>query len=154
MPAGVFGTRADLFMDVSIVLLTLLPLSLWAAIRLARARRYRAHRNLQVITLFAVLLVLALFELDIRMSGGTAALLARVPERAALVRPLMFAHIAVASLTFLAWLALALVSWRRFGAHLPGSFIRLHRRLGWLIFVGACFLSSSGALSYVLLYVL
>jgi uncharacterized membrane protein YozB (DUF420 family) len=153
MPRGVFGTRADLFMDASIVFLTLLPVLIWRALRFAREKRYVAHRNMQIATLAVVLAVLVLFELDVRLTGGPAQFLAQAPERASFVRALMRLHIAVASLTFIAWFALALVSWKRLGNVLPGSFTRLHRRLGWTIFVGACFLSSSGALTYALVYV-
>ena len=153
MARGFFGTRADLFMDLAIVFLTLLPCLMVLAFRFARAKRYRAHRNTQVLTLALVLSILLLFELDIRLKGGSAALLARIPERAQFVHALLRAHIAVATLTFIAWLGLACVSWPRLGRVLPGSFSARHRRLGLVTFIGACALSSSGAAIYVLLYV-
>lgn len=154
MPPGFFGTRADLFMDLAILFLTLLPCLMGLAFRFARARRYRAHRNTQVLTLTLVLTVLVLFELDIRLKGGSAALFAEIPERASIVRPLLYAHILVATLTFFAWLGLAAASWRRFERVLPGTWSKRHRRLGRLTFLGACALSSSGAAIYALVYVL
>jgi len=46
------------------------------------------------------------------------------------------------------------VSWRRYGAVLPGSFGALHRRLGKITFAAVCLMSLSGALMYVLVYFL
>jgi putative membrane protein len=153
MPRGFFGTRADLFMDVGILLLTLLPaLMLWA-FRLARNRRLSAHRNVQTATLAVVLIVLVLFEIDIRLRGGSAAFLAQYPERAAIVRGILRAHLVTAAATFLAWLELGVVSWIRFRRVLPGAFSLAHKRVGRFTFVGACLLSASGALMYALLYV-
>ncbi len=153
MPHGFLGTRADLFMDVVIVFLTLLPILMLAAFRAARTGRLAVHRNLQAGTLALVLLVVVLFELDVRLSGGKAAFLAQNPGRADLVAPILRFHVAVATLTFVAWLALAVASWSRFRATLPGAFSRLHRRLGKAAFVGACVVSTTGALVYVLLFV-
>jgi putative membrane protein len=154
MPPGFIGTRADVFMDVVIVLLTLLPLLMLLAFRLARAGRVALHRNMQIATLFLVLLVVLLFELDVRLSGGKAAFLAQNPARASTVATILRIHIGIATITFLAWLALAALSWSRFGRSLPGAFSQLHKRLGKLTFVGVCLLSSTGALIYALVFVL
>jgi len=154
MPRGFFGTRADAFMDVVIVLLTLLPVLMLAAFRLARRGRVTFHRNMQCATLLLVLLVVVLFELDVRQSGGKAAFLAQNPPRASLVGAILRFHIGIATLTFFGWLALAALSWSRFRRSLPGAFSRLHKRLGKVTFVGVCILSSTGALIYLLVFVL
>jgi hypothetical protein len=154
MHRGLFGTRADAFMDVVIVVLTLLPLEMMAAFRLAKARHHVAHRNMQVAALVAVLSAVVLFEADIRISGGKAAYLAQNPARAALVAPLLQAHIAIATATFFTWLGLAVLSWPRLGTSLPGRFSRLHALLGRAAFVGACLMSSTGAVMYALVFVL
>lgn len=141
-------------MDAGILLLTLLPILMLVAFKLARRRRHAAHRNLQTGTLAIVLVILVLFEVDIRLRGGSAAFLAQYPERATIVRAILRVHIAMATLTFVAWLGLGLVSWSRFSRGLPGTFSRTHKRLGKATFVGACFLSASGALMYALLFVI
>jgi uncharacterized membrane protein YozB (DUF420 family) len=141
-------------MDTVIVLLTLLPLLMLVAFRFARRGRAALHRNMQVATLVMVLLVVVLFELDVRLSGGKAAFLAHNPARASTVESILRFHIAVATFTFLAWLGLAAVSWPRFRRSLPGTFTRIHRLLGKVTFAGACLLSSTGALMYALMYVL
>jgi hypothetical protein len=67
------------------------------------------------------------------------------PDRAALVRAILRAHVAVATATFVAWFSLAAVSWRRLSRTLPGSFSRLHRLAGRLTFAGECFVAFSPA---------
>ena len=152
MPHGIFGTRADLLMDAGITLLTSMPLLMLWAFRLARRRRFVAHRNLQSATLAIVLVVLVVFEIDLRRRGGSA-FIDQFPERAAIIRVILEGHIAVATATFFAWFALGVISWTRFTKSLPGTFSRLHKRLGKATFVGACLLSASGAAVYALLYV-
>jgi uncharacterized membrane protein YozB (DUF420 family) len=151
MPRGIFGTRADAFMDVTIVLLTVLPFAMLFAFRLARRRRVATHRSLQIGLLLAVLTALVLFELDIRMSGGTTAFVAQ-SRFGALVMPLLRFHIAIATVTFLSWLSLILASIKRYERVLPGAFSARHRAWGKLTFVGVCLLSSSGAALYACVY--
>jgi putative membrane protein len=153
LPKGFFGARSDAFMDVAIVALTVLPVLMLIAFRAARRGHTRAHRNMQAATLALVLLIVVLFELDVRLSGGKAAFLARNADRARVIEPVLRAHIAVASATFFAWLSLGVASWSRFGQTLPGPFSRWHRRLGLMTFAGACLLSLSGALIYALAFV-
>ena len=153
MPDGLFGTRADLLMDAGITLLTSMPLLMLWAFRLARRRRHTAHRNVQSATLAIVLVVLVIFEIDLRMRGGSA-FIDQFPERAAIVRAVLKGHIVVATATFFAWFGLGLISWTRFSKSLPGTFSRLHKSLGKATFVGACLVSVSGAAIYALLYVL
>jgi len=154
MPPGFLGTRADGFMDAVIILLTALPILLLLSFRFARRGATRRHRNIQATTPALVLSAVLLFEADVRHSGGKAAFLALNPGRASLVEPILRAHIVLATITFLAWLFLAGVSWRRYGAALPGSFGALHRRLGKITFAAVCLVSLSGALMYLLVYVL
>ena len=141
-------------MDTVIVLLTLLPMLMLLAFRFARKGRVSLHRNMQVATLLLVLLVVVLFEVDVRLSGGKAAFLAQNPNRATMVDSILRFHITIATLTLFAWLGLALVSWPRFRHSLPGAFTGLHKRLGKITFAGACLLSSTGALMYALVYLL
>jgi len=141
-------------MDLVIIALTLLPILMTTAFRWARRGRLAAHRNLQTITIALVLVAVVLFEADVRSSGGKAAFLAHNPSRAALVGAILQIHVAMATSTLIAWIALAATSWRRFHRSLPGDFSRLHRRLGRATFAGVCMLSLTGALIYLLVFVL
>lgn len=73
LPAGFLGTRGDLLMDAVVVAIVLTPfLFLWA-VRLVRRGEFARHRNWQTALLGVLLAAVVLFEVDIRLSGGTAA---------------------------------------------------------------------------------
>jgi hypothetical protein len=60
----------------------------------------------------------------------------------------------MASVNYGLWTGLAIASWRRFGAALPGAFSRRHRQLGWTVFAGLAFTALSATGMYVLAFVL
>jgi uncharacterized membrane protein YozB (DUF420 family) len=153
MPRGIFGTRADLFMDLAIVLLTALPFAMLGALRFARSGRVYAHRAMQTGLLVAVLVVLALFETDIRLAGGTRSYIAQSRMGAAIL-PLLRVHVAIALLTFVSWLALIVASWPRMRVTLPGAFSARHRAWGKVTFGGVCLMSATGAALYACVYLL
>lgn len=153
IPRGFLGTRADVLMDVCILIFTALPAILWWGVRLARQKRYVQHRNFQAVSLVIVLLLIVILETDIRLAGGTQTFLASSSMPAGFVRAFLAAHVLVAIGTAILWTTLALRSWRRFGSQLPGPFSATHRRLGRLTVLGVGLLSSSGLLLYIFLFV-
>jgi pimeloyl-ACP methyl ester carboxylesterase len=60
----------------------------------------------------------------------------------------------MAAVNYGLWTGLAIASWRRFGAALPGAFSRRHRQLGWTVFAGLAFTALSATGMYVLAFVL
>jgi len=137
MPAGFFGTRADLLVDVVLVFNLVAPVWGYAAARLARRRDYDRHQRLQIV--LVVLAFVALFSLEgsIRLHGGSGSLVAGSPYvGTALLKGVFLAHILPAVVTYLVWAWLTVVSYRRRDKVLPGRFSRTHKRLGKLILVG------------------
>jgi uncharacterized membrane protein YozB (DUF420 family) len=154
MPAGFLGTRGDLLMDVVVVAIVLTPfLFLWA-VRLARRGEYRRHRNLQTTLLTTLLAAVVLFELDIRLTGGTQAFLADSPH---LGRPLLTwllrTHVLVAVLSFGLWSLVVVQAWRARMDLNPGLFSAIHRRRGYWVFAGTVFTAVSGVWLYWLGFV-
>ena len=150
---GFLGTRADAFVDSAMVVLVAAPFLMAYAIRLARRRRYRQHRNLQVTLLVAGIVAVLLLEGSIRFGSAQEAFAlssATGPWRAWL----FFGHLVVAFATSIAWFTLVVLSWRRFTRTLPGPFGRLHRRTGALTFVGLFLTSASGTALYVVSFAL
>lgn len=154
MPGGFLGTRGDLLMDLVVVAIIATPfLFLWA-IWLVRRKRYRAHRNLQTGLLGFLLVAIVLFEVDIRLSGGTAAFMAGSPYLGTpLLSWLLRSHVLVAVLTFGLWTYLVVQAWRaRLDLH-PHLFGPIHRRRGYYVFAGTVFTSFSGVWLYWLGFV-
>ncbi len=144
-------------MDLVVTIFVVLPFLEIYTIRLAQKARWRQHRNLQAICLSSVLIVTLLFELDIRLSGGTAAFMGQSPLSGTLfLRLFLIGHVLIAVSTFLSWLVLSVRSWRRFGASatLPGDYSPAHRRWGKRTFFGLCLTSITGISLYIFGFVL
>ena len=117
MPAtGFLGTRADVFVDVAMVFFVAAPFLMAYALRLAARQRYRAHRRLQVGVLAGGIVAVLLLEGSIRFGQAVEAFTVSAYYGTASMAGLFAVHLVVAIPTFLAWCALAVLSWRRFPA--------------------------------------
>ncbi|WP_337174139.1 DUF420 domain-containing protein [Paludisphaera sp.] len=154
MPPGFLGTRGDLLMDIVVVAIVLTPFLFLRAVWLARRGEYRRHRNLQTALLTTLLVAVVLFEVDIRLKGGTQAFLAGSPH---LGRPLLTwllrTHVLVAVVSFGLWAVLVVQAWRARMDLNPGLFSAVHRRRGYLVFAGTIFTAASGVWLYWLGFV-
>jgi putative membrane protein len=154
LPQGFLGTRGDILMDAVLVAIVLTPFFFLWAVRLARTGRYKAHRNLQTCLLTVLLAAVVLFEVDIRLSGGTAAFLKGSPYAGtSLLTWLLRTHVVVAVLSFALWASLVVLAWKhRMDLH-PHLFSATHRRRGYWVFAGTIFTSLSGCWLYVIGFV-
>lgn len=152
MPAGFLGTRGDVLMDIVVLsFLVILPV-LVISWRAARAAEYRRHRAIQISLALALAVVVTLFEIDLKLSGGIFAL-TRASSYAgtSLLNSLIYGHMLVAIGSALVWVPLVLVSLRKFSnPPVPNAFGPTHRVWGR---VGMLLMMASG-LSAVPLYYL
>ena len=155
MPHGFLGTRADALMDVVLLAVLATPVIFTLSFRLARGRKYASHRSLQTYLLAVLLAAVVLFEVDVRLSGGSGSLMRGSSYAGApWLRFLLIAHVTGAVTTFLLWLGLVITSRRRFRQVLPGRFSALHRRLGRGVFAGTLYTAVSAILMYVCGFIL
>lgn len=112
---GFLGTRADWLMDVVIVsLVIIIPVILFSWFRV-RNFDYRLHKGIQVWLTATLTVVVLLFELDLRLSGGMAELTKASRFFNTLVLDLStYIHLFFSVTTAIIWIALVLVSLRRF----------------------------------------
>ncbi|MCB1695411.1 MAG: hypothetical protein H6984_05330 [Pseudomonadales bacterium] len=152
MPAGFLGTRGDVLMDIVVLsFLVILPV-LVISWRAARAAEYRRHRAIQISLALALAVVVTLFEIDLKLSGGIFTL-TRASSYAGttLLNSLIYGHMLVAIGSALVWVPLVLVSLRKFSnPPVPNAFGPTHRVWGR---VGMLLMMASG-LSAVPLYYL
>jgi putative membrane protein len=154
-PDGFLGTRADLLTDLITVGYGVIPLALYLSSLLARRGAHRLHRNLQCSLLGLLTVILILFEVNIRMRGGSEALFVSSSfAETPLLRIILLGHLAIAISTYLAWSALTVVSWRRFETSLPGRFSVFHRRAGMAVIFGNVATAITGIILYVVGFVL
>lgn len=139
-------------MDVVIVsLVVIVPLLLWSWAR-ARSADFSTHRNVQI-GLFSVLVVaVALFETDIKMSGGIFELMKGSRyDGTTLLKASVYIHTAFSILTSLVWVGLILFSVALFG-HPPraGRYGTAHRIVGTIGMIGMVLTSITGVELYIL----
>lgn len=148
------GTNAPLVVDLALLVTLLAPMISQWSVRYARVGALETHRYIQTgILLIAVAAVLAL-EIQIRITGGAGALVqgssfAGTP----LLASVTTTHILGAILTYLAWITLVWLSYRKYRTALPGHFSRIHVRIGQTVLFGLYFTAASAIAVYVLGFV-
>ncbi len=132
-----------------------IPVLLYASARRARRGDHHLHRAVQCGCLGLLTVILILFEASIRMRGGSDALFVNSSfAKSPLLRITLLVHLAIAVSTYIGWVGLTVVSWRRFQSILPGGFSRLHGRLGMAVIGGNIATAVSGICLYFVGFVL
>lgn len=141
---GFLGTRADWLMDLVIVsLVVIVPVILYSW-GIARKRNYLGHKRIQVWLTAILTVVVLLFEVDIRLAGGMAALFKGSRfANTALLDGTTYVHLFFSVTTSIIWIALIILSLRRFD-HPPRpnkAFSATHKFWGkigmvWMIMTG------------------
>jgi len=137
------------------------PLIVTSTVRDTRYQRVLASENIEATHAYSLHTTGYTFDIERDYASGRQArafqfLLDRLTalDLIAWVREPAAIHITVAVATYALWSWLAAVSWRRFGARLPGSFSRRHRQLGTVVFGGLCFTAASATGIFALAFVL
>ena len=68
--AGFLGTKALIYMDIITIYFGLLPFLMASAIYMAIKKRYKLHYKMQLSIFIMTLIVVTLFEVGVRISGG------------------------------------------------------------------------------------
>ena len=151
-PNGFLGTRADLLMDVILIAVLAVPPLLLYSFSKVQRQKHSTHARMQWGLFLTVLIAVILFETNIRLSGGSGALLKDSSlAQTGYFKILLFIHITVAVITYGTWGTWLLISGKKWNLkELPGGFSVNHRKVGKLIFTGACFTSISGLFVYII----
>jgi uncharacterized membrane protein YozB (DUF420 family) len=151
LPRGFLGTKADVLMDLVVVGIVIAPILMLYAFRLARQKRFFAHRNLHAILIVLLISTIALFEVDIRLSGGSKIFLKNNSlVNNTFLRVFLIFHIIIAVSSFIGWINLEIKSWKSFSKALPGEFSSKHIRQGKIIFGGVVATAITGVSLYIL----
>jgi putative membrane protein len=142
-PRGFLGTRGDLLMDIVILALVAVVPIVFYNWRLARTGRYPLHKTMQISLAVLLGAVVGLFEFNLRLQGGIfeATAASRYAGTGTLNFWIYF-HTFFAITTIFIWIALIVVSLRRFpNPPAPAAFSARHRfwgRLGmiWMLVTG------------------
>lgn len=152
LPQGFLGTRADVLMDIVIVsLVVIVPALVWSR-ALARSGRYAAHKRLMLWLAGVLGVAVALFEADMRLSGGIFEL--TKGSRFAgttFLNASIYIHTLLSISTSLIWIVLIAWSLKRFSKPpAPGAFSHRHKQLGRLGMLGMALTGITGVELYVI----
>ena len=152
--AGFLGTKAPFFMDFVTLLVALLPLLVYGAIALARKKMFLAHTIVQNLIYITAVVVVAYFEVGVRVGGGFDAFMegSDVPYTYALI--VLILHITIAVVMLFYWTITIVngnIDYKK--GRLPGQASRSHKVSAFKTYLAIIFTSFSGIWVYLLLFV-
>jgi len=152
--AGFLGTRAPLFMDVVTLIVALLPFLVHGAILLARKKMFILHAVVQNIIFLFSIVVIAYFEVGVRVGGGFDAFISGSDVDYTYALIVLVLHIFIAVVTLFYWMITIISGNYQFKKRqLPGFATRTHKILALKTFLGITLTSFSGIWVYLILFV-
>ena len=153
--AGFLGTRAPFFMDFVMIMVALLPLLVWTAIRFAKHKNYQAHAITQTFIYVVAVIVVGYFEYGVRAGGGYEVFAKSSPVSHHYLLYVLIFHIITAVIGFIIWThTLITAAKQRKAKALPGSESGKHAKAGKRAFVAIIFTSLTGIWVYLLLFII
>ena len=152
--AGFLGTKAPLFMDMVTLIVAFLPLLVYLAILFARKGMYKIHTLLQNLLFIFAVIVIAYFELGVRVGGGFEAFMSESDVSYTYALVVLIVHIFIAIVMLYYWsVTIFTGNYNFIKKRLPGNASRAHKLLAAKTFLGIIFTSFSGIWVYLLLFV-
>lgn len=138
MGSGFLGTPASIMMDVVVCSLVLVVPALVWSVYLARFRRnFVLHKQVQLILGVVLLIVVVLFEVDIRLQGGFWEMAKdSAYYHTAFLRHLLTVHLFFSISTVILWAATYATALKYFPSPpKPSPFSPKHRVMAWIAVV-------------------
>ena len=153
--AGFLGTKALLFMDVVTIYFALLPFLLAYSIFYAVKKQYKKHFISQTIILILTLLLVIVFEIGVRISGGFIEYAKHSHISYDFLVVFLIVHIVIAIAAVAGWLYLYVNSYKMYKQDGFKSFSNTkHKKIGKAIFASLTLTSIMGVSIYIFLFVL
>ncbi len=144
-------TRAPLFMSLVTLYFILMPFLIYYAIKLAKKDKITYHYRAQIAILIVSVLVVFVFEVGVRMSGGFFEYIKLTAVPYSFLSKFLLVHIFIAAISLLGWIYLVVKSYINFKKNTDFFRIR-HKIIGILVFLGICISSVMGFATYVFLF--
>ena len=147
---GFLGTSAPFYLDLATIYFAVLPFLLAFSIYLAVKKKYKQHFISQAMILITTLLIIVIFEIGIRISGGFL----EYSKYSSISFEFMFIfliiHILIAIIAVAGWLFLFISSYR---AYKNNTFdTNKHKKIGKAIFMALTISSIMGICLYLFLF--
>lgn len=155
LPPGFLGTRADVFMDVVIVIVAAVPALLLLTGALARRGAWLWHKRLQLLLTAVFVVVLLSFETYIRLKGGVDGIsVGSALHQSTALYVYLAVHLSFALSSALLWGWLVWLSLRRFPVRpVPSEFSATHKRWGRIALIDMGLTAITGLGLYALCFI-
>ncbi|MCA9232466.1 MAG: DUF420 domain-containing protein [Planctomycetales bacterium] len=153
---GFLGSRASFMLDfVCLAMVAVVFVLGWSIWQVRRHSRYALHRRVQLALAAVLLVVLVVFEVDVRLHGWQARAVGEIGGKASrLVMASLTIHLFFALTTVFLWILVIASAWRRFpNPPVPNEHSAMHRRWGRLAAWDMVLTSVTGWVFYVLAFV-
>ncbi|EMB14243.1 MULTISPECIES: DUF420 domain-containing protein [Pirellulaceae] len=138
---------ATLILTAVLILNLFAPFAVYYAIGLAKEGLYKTHKRIQNAVFIACVLGVLTLEGLIRFSGGSGSLAENSSfSGTTIFKTILAAHIIGAILTYILWTFQIVVSNRKFGEKLLGSFASMHKTIGYILFLGLIYTAVTAAI--------
>jgi len=152
--AGFLGTRAPYFMDIVTIIVALLPLIVYGSVLFAKKRQFKMHMLTQNIIYIFSVIVVAYFEIGVRVGGGFDAFIHETEVSYSYALLVLIVHIIIAITTLIFWTqTIIYANYNYIKKELPGKHSINHRLLALKSTLGIIFTSFTGVWVYLLLFV-
>lgn len=138
MGSGFLGTPASLMLDVVVCSLALVvPALLWSVYLARIGRNYALHKRVQLVLGVVLLIVVVLFEVDMRMQGGFWEMAKESAYyQTAFLRNLLGVHLFFSVSTVILWAITYVTALQSFPSPpRPNAFSQKHRVMAWVAVV-------------------
>ena len=151
---GFLGTRAPFFMDMITLIVSLLPLLIFGAIRLAQKKSYTLHAFTQMLIFIVSVIVVGYFEYGVRVGGGFSEFMKESNISYTYSLWVLILHIIIATLTLIIWSYTIIIASKNYkNSQFKSSFSKAHKKVGMRTFIGIVLTSFSAIWVYLLMFV-
>ena len=151
---GFLGTKAPLFMDITTLIVILLPFLLASSVHFAYTKNYKVHKQTQIILFIVTILVLVFFEYGVRVDGGIKKYMEYTDISDSFIFGFLAFHITIATGTVLLWARLVYLSIKaEKNGDLPGKFSIMHRHLAKATTIAIYLTAVTGFGLYYILFI-
>jgi len=148
---GFLGTTAPFYLDLATVYFAILPFLLAFSIFLAVKKRYKQHFISQAIILGTTLIIVVIFEIGVRISGGFLEYSKYSNVSFDFMLVFLIIHILIAIAAVGGWIFLFISSYKAYKNNsLDGN---KHKKIGKAIFTALTISSIMGIFIYLFLFV-
>ena len=149
---GFLGTKALMYMDIITIYFALLPFLMGSAIFMAIKKRYELHYKMQLVIFAVTLIVVAVFEIGVRVSGGFTSFIEQSNADYIWMLFFLIVHILVALFSVVVYFSLIYNSVRQYILK-KEPFSESHKKIGMIVYAGMTLTSIMGVLIYYFLFI-